>query len=337
MLKLSFILPCYNVERYIADCLDSIYAQDLPEDEFEVICVNDCSTDGTGNVITEYASRHPNLIMIDHERNLTAGGARNTGMDLARGEYIWFVDPDDVIKPSSLTELLDMVKKENLDILMFNFEDVDEQLNYMEDELFLPESAVMTGQDYVTKFFSGEMRLLGIVWRCLFRAQFIRDNDLRYPTIRKAQDVVFIWKAILKAGRLQSITKVYYSFRINPNSVTHAPKNANVLFSERVLFGDEVTGILKDKSYFLQPQIASELGKTCSWCANTNLEIINHLNDEEKDSYYGLMRKNRDSLRRVRRYANWRNRMALRVGLGKREWKWRLKMINTITKGLWKK
>lgn len=133
---------------------------------------------------------------------------------------------------------------------------------------------------------------------------------------------------------VENYKQILYSFRINPNSVTHAPRNANVVFSERVLFGDEVLGILRDKSYCLQPQIASELEKTCSWCANSKLEIINHLPEEERDSYYGLMRKNRDSLRRIRRYANWRNRMALRVGLGKREWKWRLKMINTITKAL---
>ena len=104
MRKLSIILPCYNVERYIADCLDSIYTQDLTEDEFEVICVNDCSTDGTREVIENYAS-HSNLTLIDHAENLTAGGARNTGIKAAKGEYIWFVDPDDMVKLNCLHEL----------------------------------------------------------------------------------------------------------------------------------------------------------------------------------------------------------------------------------------
>ena len=105
MIKVSFVLPCYNVERYIADCLNSIYSQDFPEEDFEVICVNDCSTDGTREVIVHYAEQHSNLNLIDHKENMTAGGARNTGIKVAQGEYIWFVDPDDMIKSEKVRRL----------------------------------------------------------------------------------------------------------------------------------------------------------------------------------------------------------------------------------------
>ena len=82
MIKLSFILPCYNVGRYIAACLDSLFS--LQEIEFEVICINDCSTDNTRNVILDYAKRYSNLVFIDHLYNKTAGGARNAGIEIAR-------------------------------------------------------------------------------------------------------------------------------------------------------------------------------------------------------------------------------------------------------------
>ena len=79
-IKLSYILPIYNVERYLIDCLDSIYAQNIPEESFEVICVNDCSPDCSRDVILEYQKAHKNLVLIDHTENKKAGGARNTGL-----------------------------------------------------------------------------------------------------------------------------------------------------------------------------------------------------------------------------------------------------------------
>ena len=83
--KFSFILPCYNIGRYVAGCLDSLYSQDIPETAYEVICVNDCSTDNTREVILSYSAKHPNLTLIDHTENLTAGGARNTGIQASKG------------------------------------------------------------------------------------------------------------------------------------------------------------------------------------------------------------------------------------------------------------
>ena len=86
MLKLSFILPCYNVAPYIGRCIESIEHQDIPQSEYEVICVDDCSTDDTVQKIKEYQAKYPNIQLICHTENKTAGGARNTGMDAAKGE-----------------------------------------------------------------------------------------------------------------------------------------------------------------------------------------------------------------------------------------------------------
>ena len=79
-LKLSFVLPCYNVERYISECLDSLYQQNISVDEYEVICVNDCSTDSTEQIIKEYQVKYPTIRLINHLINKTVGGSRNTGL-----------------------------------------------------------------------------------------------------------------------------------------------------------------------------------------------------------------------------------------------------------------
>ena len=331
MKKISFILPCYNIERYIADCLDSIYSQDMPEEEFEVICVNDCSTDGTRRVIEDYVAEHSNLILIDHSENLTAGGARNSGIEVAQGEYIWFVDPDDMIKPNCVEDLINRMETVKLEMLMFNFEDVDENLNLIRKELYLDDSEVMSGQEYVLARFKGKLGLLGIVWRCIFKTQFIRENRLSYPLIRKSQDVVFIWRAILKARRLQSVKSVFYSFRVNPYSVTHISRNAVVVFSERVLFGKEVIDILEDESFGLCPELVKELKNTVLWCANNNVEVVSCLPKSEWSKYYMQMKRNRSALKSLRPFENWKNRLILRLGMGELEWKLRAQIVINAT------
>ena len=88
MIHISFILPVYGVEKYISECLDSIYSQDMPESDYEVICVDDCSPDRSNEIIRQYQQKHNNLILIEHKINKMSGGARNTGIRNAKGEYV---------------------------------------------------------------------------------------------------------------------------------------------------------------------------------------------------------------------------------------------------------
>ena len=103
-IKISFILPFYGVERYIGKCLESIYQQDIPEDQYEVICINDCSPDDSEKVVLQYAEKHANLQLIKHDVNKKLGAARNTGLKAARGKYVWFIDTDDYIKENCAYE-----------------------------------------------------------------------------------------------------------------------------------------------------------------------------------------------------------------------------------------
>lgn len=332
MLKLSFILPCYNVERYIADCLNSIYAQGLPEDEFEVICVNDCSMDGTRSIIAEYASRHPNLTLIDHSENLTAGGARNTGIKVARGEYIWFVDPDDMIMPNSAIEVFDVAKGKGVDVLMFNFEIVNENKESVESVSCFVDSEVMSGQEYVLTYTPNHFSEHCMVWRCLFRTRFLQERQLWFPIMRKAQDVSFLWKVILVAERVASVNGIYYCYRSNPYSVANKTRDAHVAFSERVLFANEIAKLLEDQDLKIVSLIGQDMEKTLRWCANSNLELISQMADDGRSKYFDEIVRNKSAVSRVRPYMNRKQKRIFSTFGGKSFWLYKIRLVEKLNR-----
>ena len=109
MLRLSFIVPFYNVEPYIEECIRSLYNQDIPWAEYEVICVDDCSPDGSRAIVERLQKAYPTLRLLKTPENLRQGGARNMGLDVAQGKYIWFVDSDDYIMPNCLKYMLNLI------------------------------------------------------------------------------------------------------------------------------------------------------------------------------------------------------------------------------------
>ena len=134
-MKLSIIVPVYNVARYLRKCVDSLLAQDLPASDYEIILVDDGSTDGSAAICDEYASRssvHPlahssiegPLIRVIHQPNAGVGAARNAGLKVAKGEYVCFVDSDDYWEPNVLGALMAQIERDNLDVLRFDYRNV---------------------------------------------------------------------------------------------------------------------------------------------------------------------------------------------------------------------
>ena len=115
-MKLSIIIPCYNVENYLGKCVDSVLNNKL-KDEFEIILVNDGSTDNTLGVIKSYAKQYPDVIKYIDQKNKGLSGARNSGMDIAKGEYITFLDSDDYVDSAMYNKLLKKASKGDFDIV----------------------------------------------------------------------------------------------------------------------------------------------------------------------------------------------------------------------------
>ena len=119
---ISFVVPVYNVEPYLSACLDSILNQGLDKDDFEIIIVEDCSTDGSLQICKDYSCKYENIILIENDKNIGLGLTRNKGMECAKGEYIHFVDSDDYLFPNSIQELLSLdLIKQSPDIIWFEF------------------------------------------------------------------------------------------------------------------------------------------------------------------------------------------------------------------------
>ena len=243
MLKLSFILPCYNVASYFGRCIESIEHQDIPKTDYEVICVDDCSTDNTVEVIREYQKQYPNIRLICHEVNKTAGGARNTAIETAKGEYIWCVDPDDSIALNSLKALLTKAEELNLDMLLFNLLYREEDGSETIKRLYRETNAVYTGIDFITNRCAPKYMYNVASHTCsLYKRKFLEQNRILYPEIRSSQDVIFVWNSILLAKRVSTIDKeCYYVFRrANSTTGSKGKLRANAVISASILYANEI-------------------------------------------------------------------------------------------------
>lgn len=219
MIRLSIIIPFYNVEQYIAQCLDSVYQQDIPEDEYEVICVNDASPDHSRDIVIEYQKSHKNLTLIEHKTNKKLGAARNTGRAIARGKYIWNVDSDDYIRKNCLCEILSKCEKENLDILMFNLASNSKNILCKADFPFVNNDACQDGLTILNHNIV-EIGRFCPVWRYIYLKDFLDEQYIYSPEINMGEDVPYSLKAILLARRVSLINEIYYYYRINPISLT---------------------------------------------------------------------------------------------------------------------
>lgn len=226
MTKLSFIIPFYNGKKYIAECLDSLYQQDIPINEYEVLIVDDCSNDGESRtLLTTLEAKYPNMRIIHNERNCRCGESRNHGVREAKGQYIWFVDQDDYVAPYCLSSLLNYCETGQLDMLTFDYRNVSDDLTLnSKQNLIQTNSSIQKGLDYIQDVCRGDFWNAEYdtnVWHSIFRRQFLVDNEIFSPEVSYCEDMIVAQHAIISAKRMQSISNDYYRYRCNPNSVFH--------------------------------------------------------------------------------------------------------------------
>lgn len=228
MLRLSFIVPVYNVEPYIEECIRSLYNQDIPQEEYEVICVDDCSPDGSRAIVERLQKEYSTLKLLTHTENKRQGGARNTGMKVAQGRYIWYVDSDDYIKSNCLKNLLELAEKEDLDILDFDFDaDYSKQQFVKNDESY--EMGPCTGADYVfNTAHSGKWS-----WRCvcvgggIIKHSLISDMLFREKVQYEDNDFALLMYA--RAKRVRHIPDRPYYYRVVEQSTVNVKPTSRQL------------------------------------------------------------------------------------------------------------
>jgi len=205
---LSFIVPVYNAEIYLPDCLNSLLRQDIPHSDYEIICINDGSKDKSLAVMQDYQARFPNIQIIDKE-NGGVTTARNAGLAAAMGDYIWFVDSDDFIKENVLLHLRTTARSGDYDRLIIGcyiFEDgLTEEEKAMSERCELP----LNGPWYDS-----------IVVRSLFRRSYLEKHSLsfRYPDITHGEDGLFMYEAVIPGMVSFEIEEAIYFYRTHSGS-----------------------------------------------------------------------------------------------------------------------
>lgn len=209
--KLSIIVPVYNVESYLRECLCSLYDQRLSLDQFEVIIVNDGSTDGSLQIAKEFTDLYQNILLID-QTNKGLGYARNVGLDQSNGEYILFVDSDDYLfKDSLFTIIMDLDK---IDMLAYKVRSVG-----LSDKLYtqkgLPYGKTISGDSFLSR-----ITPQAIVQSYIYRRLWLNDNSIRMPEGILHEDELFIPLSISKAQSIKFVDKEVYAYRVREGSIT---------------------------------------------------------------------------------------------------------------------
>ena len=214
MVKVSVIVPVFNVEVYLPRCLESIACQTLRE--IEAIFVDDGSTDGSGAQLDEFAQRDDRFHVI-HQANAGAGAARNAGLDRAIGEYLFFFDPDDACTADMLAGMYARAKRSNADVVVAGKTLVDsstgrclEQKGFSRDMWRLPQPFAPV--DVGTRLFTFAK---SVPWDKLFRRSFVLEKGLRFQNVRRCNDVFFTGMALALAERIALDPHACYRYSVN--------------------------------------------------------------------------------------------------------------------------
>lgn len=213
---LSFIIPVYNTEAYLDECLQSLLNQDIPAEDYELICVNDGSTDGSLDILRRYEQEFENVRVIDQEN----GGvcrARNTGLRAGTGEYVWFFDSDDVIRQNSLGLLLEKSREQSYDRIVVG------------QQCFVDATSKHGTSERI--FHNIAPWFDSVVSRSLLRREFLVEHELffHYPDLRYGEDALMMYEIKRHMPTCTHIDETLYFYRTRPDSaVTSSDKRGRI-------------------------------------------------------------------------------------------------------------
>ena len=261
---LSIIIPLYNCEKYIKQCLDTIFRQEMNESEFEVIVIDDGSKDSGYSLASEYAKRYQNIIVIKQE-NQGVACARNNALEKATGDYVTFVDADDMLVSGSLMALIKIAVDNKADIVKAAHKEVPEDAVCEDFSSSHDNSSiqVMTGEEAIVNVTRMKE---GYCWGYLISRKLITDNRLSFPPkVAFMEDWAFITQAILKSRTFVNADVLLYLYRRNSSSCM-----ANVT-TEKMLLGCQAIGIVANLAKDTSGDVKKKLSDNV--CVNINIVL----------------------------------------------------------------
>lgn len=248
-MTLSIIIPVYNVEQYLQKCIDSI----LVDNQFagQMICVNDGSTDGSLAILEHYAAKYPNVEIIT-QLNKGLSEARNTGLKVAKGEYVMFVDSDDWIFPGTLKKVVGRIQRE--DVLYFNAKKYYEDSQTFDKDCNIEELKNVDGQQYLAEIYRKPRNIPYVCVVCgIYNRAFLLKNNLWNEPGIYHEDNYFTPQVLLAAKNISSVNEYVYVYRIWNGGITGNVTEKHIedlLFVARNLYTKhKVIGDVKDVFY----------------------------------------------------------------------------------------
>ncbi len=217
---ISIIVPVYNAEKYLRECIESILCQTYKT--FELVLVDDGSSDNSGKICDEYATRDERIKVI-HKENGGVSSVRNLGIEVSNGEYITFIDSDDFVDEKYLELMHNRILETNSDMCFCHFDRFDET-SFVEYKEKIPDKMDVNFSDpdfveFACWFFKLKNNVFGSSCRVLYK-RFCIENVRFNPKIKISEDLIFVLNAILNSKSICSIPNVFYHYRINSSSAS---------------------------------------------------------------------------------------------------------------------
>ena len=226
---ISIIIPIYNVEKYLPDCLNSILSQTFTD--WEVICVNDGSPDKCGKILTEYARKDQRIKVIT-QKNLGVSSARNNGLKRAKGDYFCFLDADDALHPDFLKVMLDGIEKYNVPVIGCNFKIFTDSYSPKQIPKVIP---LKRYKSPLTKYLFRQMKYYAMVWGKLYHKSIFKnlcfDSGLCY-----GEDTHISIQILSKINDIAFVDLPLYGYRDSVNSITRSAFNSKMI-DDHILSG----------------------------------------------------------------------------------------------------
>lgn len=206
--KVSVIIPCYNAEKYLRQCLDSVAAQTLKD--IEVICVDDGSSDTTMDILREFQQKDDRFKIIT-QNNAGAGAARNNGLRRAEGEYLSFLDADDFFEPEMLEKAFAAAEKERADFVVYNSDQYHmDKARFAQTPWVLRINEIPPYMPFTYRQLTGNVfkTFVGWAWDKLYRRSFVLEHDLWFQEQRTTNDMLFVFSALVLAKRIAVVNEV---------------------------------------------------------------------------------------------------------------------------------
>ena len=283
---LSIIVPVYKVESYLVRCVDSILAQTVSD--FELILVDDGSPDRCGAICDEYAARDPRVRVI-HKENGGLSSARNAGIDIARGQWLGFVDSDDWITPDCYEKLLACAQRQNVKLVCAGRWDVSEKTVKTTPGLCPEKDETVSGMELARRIFTWN-HLDSAAWDKLYRAELFQE--IRYPVGRVNEDVPVTYRLALKAGEAALCPERVYYYYPREGSISYSK------VSERSFHFPEHTQMVLAQCREAYPGLVYEARYLNAWAQIYILKLLNLASPEDRKKFAPQYRRSRRELSR---------------------------------------